>query len=103
MAKNLKNFASYIYFSTSFCNTNILDEKILEERIYESKYDPYDLIKRANEKTEFPRDGEALKEFLKGFPNAYTLSKQLAENLISKELKNYATGIVRPSIGKKNN
>jgi nucleoside-diphosphate-sugar epimerase len=99
LAKKLKNFTSYIYFSTSFCNTNDFNGEILKEVIYPPKYDPYEVMEMAQDKVCFPREGESLKKFLKGFPNVYTLTKQLAENLIAIEMKDYATGIVRPSIG----
>lgn len=33
-------------------------------------------------------------------PNTYTFTKQLAENLIQKEMTGMPAGIVRPSVGK---
>ena len=88
--------------STAFCNSCYLNQGIME-KVYPSDKDPYEMIKlidpNNNEGKEIPEIGsEAEKEFLGIHPNSYTFTKQLAENLIQKEMQNLPVGIMRPSI-----
>lgn len=100
--KQLKNLTSFIYVSTAFCNSCYLNQGIKEE-VYESNVDPYEMIKLATDDKSvadnLPKTGTPeLLEFLKPHPNTYTFTKQLAENLIKRELANYPAGIIRPSV-----
>jgi alcohol-forming fatty acyl-CoA reductase len=75
---------------------------IILEKLYKPDYDPFEMIKMV-EKTDkpLPETGtEELLAIIKDHPNTYTFSKQLAENLIAKEMQGYAVGIIRPSVGK---
>ena len=61
------------------------------------------MIKLVTENTDYenalPKTGTSeLLEFIKPHPNTYTFTKQLAENLIKRELRNYPAGIIRPSV-----
>ena len=97
-AKKLKNLSSYIYFSTAFCNCN--NRGLIKERVYPSHVDPYDMMKLALSDAVLPDvDDPELATFIKDHPNTYTFTKQLAENLILKEMTGYPAGIVRPSVG----
>lgn len=98
-AKNLKHLASYVYLSTAFCNSNNRGDIL--EKVYKSNYDPYEMIKMAEDDKvweNFTQD--KLKEMLKDHPNTYTFTKNLAENLIVAEMSGLPAAIVRPSIGK---
>ncbi|KAL7032641.1 hypothetical protein ACKWTF_007369 [Chironomus riparius] len=100
--KQLKNLASFVYVSTAFCNSCYLNQGI-KEQVYESSVDPYDMIKLVTDNQDYdktlPKTGTPeLLEFISPHPNTYTFTKQLAENLIKRELKNYPAGIIRPSV-----
>lgn len=100
--KGLRNLASFIYVSTAFCNSCYLNLGI-KEKVYPSHHDPYDMIKLVdinnNLADELPQTGtKELQEILGIHPNTYTFTKQLAENLIVKEMENLPAGILRPSI-----
>lgn len=100
--KSLRNLASFIYVSTAFCNSCYLNQGI-KEQVYPSKYDPYDMIKLVdtnnNTENDLPKTGtKELQDILGIHPNTYTFTKQLAENLIMKEMQNLPAGIMRPSI-----
>lgn len=100
-AKSLRNLSAYVYVSTAFCNSdrrgNIL------EKVYASVQDPYEMIRLAESEERWTGadvDVAAMtKELCGGHPNTYTFTKQLAENLIEKEMAGMAAGIVRPSVG----
>lgn len=100
-AKSLRNLASFIYVSTAFCNSCYLNQGI-KEQVYPSAYDPHDMIKLIdtnNNDNQLPETGsKELQDILGIHPNTYTFTKQLAENLIVKEMKNLPAGILRPSI-----
>ncbi|XP_070493160.1 putative fatty acyl-CoA reductase CG8303 [Chironomus tepperi] len=100
--KQLKNLVSFVYVSTAFCNSCYLNQGI-KEQVYESRVDPYDMIKLVTENPDhaktLPVTGTPeLLKFINPHPNTYTFTKQLAENLIKRELTNYPAGIVRPSV-----
>lgn len=101
-AKSLKHLSSFIYVSTAYCNSCHFREGI-EEKVYPSDRDPYKMMKLVDDNNNFmhdlPQTGtEELKKFIGIHPNTYTFTKQLAENLIQREMKNLPVGIMRPSI-----
>jgi alcohol-forming fatty acyl-CoA reductase len=101
-AKCLHNLVSFIYVSTAFCNSCYLNQDIKEE-VYPSEHDPYEMIRLVdpnnNLEDTLPKTGtKELQDILGIHPNTYTFTKQLAENLILKEMKNLPAGIMRPSI-----
>lgn len=100
LAKSLKELSTYVYVSTAFCNCNNY-QGVIEEKFYPTEYDPYEMMKIANSEDEqFPdNDTEEYKKMLNTHPNTYTFSKQIAENLIVREMSGMPVGIVRPSIG----
>ncbi|KAJ6649354.1 putative fatty acyl-CoA reductase [Pseudolycoriella hygida] len=96
-AKSLKNLVSYVYLSTAFCNSN--QENFIEDKVYASEQDPYEMMKLVQDDELWARDSEEeLNAFIGNHPNTYTFTKQLAENLILKELAGLPAGIVRPSV-----
>lgn len=100
--KQLRSLASFVYVSTAFCNSCYLNQGI-KEVVYPSAHDPHDMIKLVdannNSEKELPQTGtKELQEILGIHPNTYTFTKQLAENLIVKEMGNLPAGIIRPSI-----
>lgn len=98
LAKSLQHLASYVYFSTAFCNSNY--RGLIKEKVYSSGYDPADMIERS-QRNEFPLSSHdpGTKAIIGRHPNTYTFTKQLAETMIHNEMKNLPVGIVRPSVG----
>ncbi|XP_031630613.1 putative fatty acyl-CoA reductase CG8303 [Contarinia nasturtii] len=96
--KSLKKLDAFVHLSTAFCNSNY--GGLLEEKVYAPAQDPYDMLKMA-ENNEAWNDIKARADWLhitKDHPNTYTFTKQLAENLVMKELAGFPAAIVRPSI-----
>lgn len=97
-AKSLKKLDSFVYLSTAFCNAD--RDTLIEEKVYMSAQDPYAMMKLVNDELFWQRNSETeIKELVGGHPNTYTFTKQLAENLLLKEMAGYPVGIVRPSVG----
>lgn len=101
-AKSLKSLSAFIYVSTAFCNSCYLNQGI-KEQVYPSAYDPHDMMKLVdannNEEKDLPKTGtKELQDILGIHPNTYTFTKQLAENLVLKEMQGLPVGILRPSI-----
>lgn len=88
-----------MHLSTAFCNSN--QSGLLEEKVYAPVQDPYEMLKMAEDDAAWTNI-KARADWLhitKGHPNTYTFTKQLAENLVMKELAGYPAAIIRPSIG----
>lgn len=99
-AKSLKNLAAYVHLSTAFCNSNY--RGLLSEKVYPSSHDPYEMMKLAENDKEWENLNTRPEwlHFLGEHPNTYTFTKQLAENLVMKEMAGYPAAIVRPSVGR---
>ncbi|XP_037042882.1 putative fatty acyl-CoA reductase CG8303 [Bradysia coprophila] len=96
-AKSLKRLDSYVYLSTAFCNAD--QDKFIEEKVYTSVQDPYEMMKLVNDDELWQRNSAPeIQALVGGHPNTYTFTKQLAENLLLKEMAGYPAGIVRPSV-----
>lgn len=96
IAKTFDNLESYIQVSTAFANTHRPKNSIVEEIIYDPVYDyrkAIDIIESGN------RDEiQKLEEFSKSFPNTYTFSKYLVEQMINDRYKDLPITLLRPSI-----
>lgn len=98
--KSLRRLDAFVHFSTAFCNSNYTG--LLEEKVYKPVQDPYDMLKMA-ENDDAWINIKTRSDWLhitKEHPNTYTFTKQLAENLVMKELAGFPAAIIRPSIGK---
>lgn len=102
-AKNLTNLASFVHLSTAFCNSNY--SGLFLEKVYPPVQDPYEMLKMAEDDNAWEKiNTRADWKFLtKEHPNTYTFTKQMAENLVMKEMAGYPAAIVRPSIGEMHN
>lgn len=97
--KKLRRLVSFVHISTAFCNS-CYENQAIDEKVYAANSDPYEMLKIIeNKDVKLPQTGtEELQKILGYHPNTYTFTKQLAENLILAELRNYPVGIVRPSV-----
>ena len=88
-----------VYVSTAYANCG-LDE--IEESVYKLKRSASQTIKlvKALEYDEFGNelDKAALEDIMEGRPNAYTISKAIAESLVAEKYGDLPVVIVRPSI-----
>lgn len=98
--KSLASLSAFVHLSTAFCNSNQVG--LLEEKVYESVQDPYEMLKMAENDEAWANIKSRVDwlHIIGSHPNTYTFTKQLAENLVMKELAGYPAAIVRPSIGK---
>lgn len=98
-AKSLDNLASFVHLSTAFCNSNY--RGLITEKVYPPVQDPYDMLQMAENDDEWIncKTRADWLHIIKEHPNTYTFTKQLAENLVMKEMAGLPTAIIRPSIG----
>ncbi|XP_044729537.1 fatty acyl-CoA reductase 1-like [Chrysoperla carnea] len=94
LAKEMKNLKVLVHISTSYCNT---DKKVIDEIVYPPQADWRKIIKMAES-----MDDELLHiiqpKILDHFPNTYTFTKSLAENIVYEKCDQIPTVIFRPSI-----
>uniref|UniRef100_A0A1B0CS60 Fatty acyl-CoA reductase n=1 Tax=Lutzomyia longipalpis TaxID=7200 RepID=A0A1B0CS60_LUTLO len=98
LAKKIDNLSAYVYLSTAFCNSN--NRGLILEKVYPSLRDPYEMMKLAKTPNILPENtnDSSVKEIIGAHPNTYTFTKQLAENLIVKEMTGMPVAIIRPSV-----
>ncbi|XP_060831017.1 fatty acyl-CoA reductase 1-like isoform X3 [Bombus pascuorum] len=90
----LKNPISFVHVSTAYSNAN-LDE--IEEKVYTTSLNSSAVIDMCDK-----LDETSIKlienSILKTYPNTYTFSKNLAEQIVASNSKHLPVAIVRPSI-----
>lgn len=98
-AKSLSDLVSFVHLSTAFCNSNYGGP--FSEKVYPPVQDPYEMLAMAEKDSEWDniKTRADWKYLTKEHPNTYTFTKQMAENLVMKEMAGYPAAIVRPSIG----
>ncbi|KAG8196978.1 hypothetical protein JTE90_013128 [Oedothorax gibbosus] len=96
LCHRLRNLEALVYTSTAFSNCNKLNTKI-EERIYRLPYHSKKFIAVLRNGKESELE-ELMNQCLPRFPNYYTFSKNLAENIIEDSASDMPTAIVRPSM-----
>ncbi|XP_050541784.1 fatty acyl-CoA reductase wat-like [Daktulosphaira vitifoliae] len=94
IAKKMTNLKSFVYVSTAFANTN---QEISKEIIYKCPMKGETLISMAETMSESFLNS-ITKECVGTWPNTYTFSKCIAENLVQEYGKNMPITIARPSI-----
>lgn len=100
LAKECKKLQMFAYISTAFSHC---DRKYIEEKFYDAPIDPELMIKIA-EKYEELGDAETLntitENLVSPWPNTYSFSKALSEELMRKYGSEVPIIIIRPSISK---
>lgn len=98
-AKSLDNLAAFLHLSTSFCNSNY--RGLITEKVYPPVQYPYEMLRMAENDDAWVncKTRADWLHIIKEHPNTYTFTKQLAENLVLKEMAGRPTAIIRPSIG----
>ncbi|XP_022171256.1 fatty acyl-CoA reductase 1-like [Myzus persicae] len=94
LAKQMKHLEVLLHVSTAYCNCT---REHVEEKVYESPVGWREAISIA-ENLDPTMSSILTKKFLGSFPNTYTLTKLLAEQIINEERNNIPVVIFRPSI-----
>ncbi|XP_068986763.1 putative fatty acyl-CoA reductase CG5065 isoform X1 [Bombus flavifrons] len=90
----LKHPISFVHVSTAFSNANLHE---IEEKVYTTSLKPSEVIDMCDKFDKTSMD-QIEKEILKTYPNTYTFSKNLAEQIVASKCKDLPVAIVRPSI-----
>ncbi|XP_071876806.1 putative fatty acyl-CoA reductase CG5065 isoform X1 [Bombus fervidus] len=90
----LKHPVSFVYVSTAYSNANLHE---IGEKVYTTSLSPSEVIDMCDK---FDKMSINLleKRILKTYPNTYTFSKNLAEQIVANKCKDLPVAIVRPSI-----
>ncbi|KAG5869973.1 hypothetical protein JTB14_027913 [Gonioctena quinquepunctata] len=94
LAHQISELKSFIYVSTAYSNCT---KKVIEETIYPPSIDYEALICMSESLSEENMD-KLEPMLLKKYPNTYTFTKQIAENIVGKCGNDLPVGIVRPAI-----
>lgn len=94
LAKNMKNLKVFLHVSTAYCNCI---REYVEEKVYDPPFSWQEAISIA-ENLDETTSSILTKKLLGQFPNTYTLTKLLAEQIINEEQCNIPVVIFRPSI-----
>ncbi len=94
LCRQIKRLEVLVYVSTLTVLMNSTDEN--EEIVYSTPVSPEHVIETC-EKCDDKQLKKYVKLFFPKFPNTYTISKALAEQMIVRENENFNIAIVRPS------
>ncbi|XP_048269873.1 putative fatty acyl-CoA reductase CG5065 isoform X2 [Bombus terrestris] len=90
----LKQPISFVHVSTAFSNANLHE---VEEKVYTTSLKPSEVIDMCD-KFDEASINQIEKKILKTYPNTYTFSKNLAEQIVASRCRDLPVAIVRPSI-----
>jgi fatty acyl-CoA reductase len=89
LAEHMKNLEAFIHVSTLYCSSNT----VMDEKHYTVVKNPHEIIKNRNDYSSI-----ITPELIQNFPNTYTLSKSVAEDLVNTYREKLPVAIARPSI-----
>lgn len=102
IAKSFRKLISFVYMSTAFCHSSTLNRRT-RETFYEAPMEP-DLMIELAERFQANQDQELMstltEKFIYPWPNTYSFSKAISEELVRRAGSDLPISIVRPSIGK---
>ncbi|XP_071876917.1 fatty acyl-CoA reductase 1-like isoform X1 [Bombus fervidus] len=90
----LRHPVSFVHVSTAYSNANLHE---IEEKVYTTSLSPSEVIDMCD-KFDKTSINQIEKGILKTYPNTYTFSKNLAEQIVANKCKDLPVAIVRPSI-----
>lgn len=101
---NLLILQVFIHVSTAYSNCPLRE---IDERFYEPQCDPYKMIELAERVDRKEMDSETLviltPKIIRPWPNTYSFTKALCEDLVKDYGERLPIAVVRPSIGKAHN
>ncbi|XP_068986761.1 putative fatty acyl-CoA reductase CG5065 [Bombus flavifrons] len=92
--KELKHPISFVHVSTAFSNANLHE---IGKKVYTTSLKPSEVIDMCDKFDKTSMD-QIEKGILETYPNTYTFSKNLAEQIVTSKCKDLPVAIVRPSI-----
>ncbi|XP_050540836.1 fatty acyl-CoA reductase wat-like isoform X3 [Daktulosphaira vitifoliae] len=95
LAKETINLKSFMYVSTAYANC---PNKTINEKFYEPPYDYNGVISLVSSAKDDSKLESLTPSLTSGWPNTYTFTKALAEDLVRKEAEGLPLGIFRPSV-----
>ena len=97
LARKMPQLSAFVHVSTAYSHCY---RQSITETFYSTETVPQDMIKLCQEtKDKSVLDApEATKKLIGQFPNTYTFTKALAEQLLQEEASDLPLAIVRPSI-----
>ncbi|XP_068986787.1 putative fatty acyl-CoA reductase CG5065 [Bombus flavifrons] len=90
----IRHSISFVHVSTAYSNANLPE---IGEKIYTTCLEPSEVIDMCD-KFDKTSINELEKKILKTYPNTYTFSKNLAEQIVASKCKDLPVAIVRPSV-----
>lgn len=100
LAEKIKNLELFLHISTAYSHCPL---KHIEEKFYRPPIDPHKMILIAEKMT-----GTAQAEFeivtnrlIEPWPNTYTFTKALSEELVRQYSEKFLIAVIRPTIGNK--
>ncbi|KAL6427488.1 hypothetical protein ACFW04_008770 [Cataglyphis niger] len=94
LCKEISNLKSFVHVSTAYANC---PQKVIEEKFYDSPMDSDKLI-ALMECVEDKLAEDITPQLLGKWPNTYTYTKAVGENVIRKQAGDLPVGIFRPAI-----
>ena len=97
LTHEIRNLIVFIYMSTAFTNCN---RPVVEEKFYRTMIDPDFMIKLVESipEAECEEFQVMAKMIIQPYPNTYTYTKALAEQIVRKYAEDLPIAIIRPSI-----
>lgn len=105
IAKGFKCLQTFVYMSTAYCHSHKLNQSTAEQ-FYRTPIEPEAIIRLAERyEVNDGREGNELlmvltDKFIHPWPNTYSFSKAITEDLIRRSLDELPIVVIRPSIGK---
>jgi fatty acyl-CoA reductase len=96
MAKRCKKLVSVVHISTCYVAADKPNTHI-EDRIYPTRYTPYEIIERVRDLSVDEAE-KFMEEVIYPYPNTYSFTKALGEQIVAHERGNLPLCILRPSI-----
>lgn len=98
LTEQIKNLQIYIHISTAYSHC---PRQHIEERFYEPPMSPYQMLELAERLT--GRDQEEVEimtdQLIRPWPNTYTYTKALTEELVRDYRTKFTIAVIRPTIG----
>lgn len=101
LAEECKQLQMFAYISTAFSHC---EQKFIEEKFYDVAIDPEEMIKIAEHYEKNPDEAQSLEvltdNLVAPWPNTYSFSKALSEELMRQYGEKIPIVVIRPSISK---
>lgn len=98
MAAGFGRLMSFVYVSTAFAHANKLN-RFTDEQFYTSPMDPDSAIRLAEREKAIEQLDLLTDKIINPWPNTYSFSKSIAEELVGRAVNTLPIVVVRPSVG----